>query len=316
MKGKVRFANFAFAPLCTVAGFLAASLVFAFVLKNPAPVPVFAFFGTVTVVCMVLYALLPGRGKRVAQVTSRVLIGGSLLFFGFAGMQNFQIEGLVFSTLAGVFSGVTVHYIMGKIVVPVIMGRTWCSWNCWTILVLDFLPFKAGKPWKAGLGRLRLVHFALSVALCAALAFGFGYLATYMAGYDPATGAGNKTMLYWFLGGNLLYWIGGAALCVAMKDNRAFCKYACPVTVFLKLSNMIALSRIKGDAKDCTNCGSCAKACPMSIDIPSFVKAGKRVLSTECTLCLACVKSCPKGALRASAGFDLGVGGTSCREKN
>ena len=39
---------------------------------------------------------------------------------------------------------------------------------------------------------------------------------------------------------NLLYYIVGISLAYALKDNRAFCKYICPVTVFLKPASYFA----------------------------------------------------------------------------
>lgn len=289
--------------------FFIASMVFIFVFKDPSPVPVFILFGTVNVVNMILYALAPAKFKKLFQHISRAIIGGTLLFFGIAGMQNFQIEGLWFSIFAGVLTGVIVHYMMGKILVPVIFGRTWCAWSCWTILFLDLLPFKKSRPWQKGMQRLRYIHFALSFALCAVLVFGFRYLTHYMGGYDHSTGMGNRVILGWFIAGNIAYYSLGIILAILMKDNRAFCKYLCPVSIFLKLSNMPALLRIRGDAQKCNQCQSCVNACPMHIDIPSFIRKGSRVVSTECIMCMSCIAACPQQTLRASAAIDLGVFG-------
>ena len=44
-----------------------------------------------------------------------------------------------------------------------------------------------------------------------------------------------ENILFWaFLMGNALYYIIGIILAFKLKDNRAFCKYICPITVFLK----------------------------------------------------------------------------------
>lgn len=47
-----------------------------------------------------------------------------------------------------------------------------------------------------------------------------------------------------FLVGNLLYYIAGIALAYKLKDNRAFCKYICPITVFLKPASYYSITRI------------------------------------------------------------------------
>mgnify|MGYP002441214841 CR=1 FL=1 len=50
-----------------------------------------------------------------------------------------------------------------------------------------------------------------------------------------------------FLAGNVIYYISGIALAFALKDNRAFCKYLCPVTVFLKPMSYFSVLRVHCD---------------------------------------------------------------------
>ena len=78
-----------------------------------------------------------------------------LLLLGYAPshcdqQQNFQIEGFFFFIFAGVFGGVIIHYINAKIIGPLINGRNWCGWYCWTPMILDFLPFKKSLGRKKG----------------------------------------------------------------------------------------------------------------------------------------------------------------------
>ena len=80
-----------------------------------------------------------------------------------------------------------------------------------------------------------------------------------------------------------------------MKDNRAFCKYICPVTVFLKPMSYFALFRIKCDPGKCISCGRCRQVCPMEVDM--LDPSRRRKNGTECILCMECVKHCPKKAL-------------------
>ncbi len=110
-------------------------------------------------------------------------------------------------------------------------------------------------------------------------------------------GAGNKErIMFWaFLIGNAVYYAVGIALAFLMKDNRAFCKYICPVTVFLKPMSYFALFRVKCDKEKCISCGKCKKVCPMDVDVTD--NSPKRQNGTECILCMECVKNCPKNAL-------------------
>ena len=78
--------------------------------------------------------------------------------------------------------------------------------------------------------------------------------------------------------------------------NPFFCKYICPVTVFLKPTSYFSLLRVKCDEEKCVSCGKCRKVCPMNVN-PS-ANSRKRENATECILCLRCVEECPKKALK------------------
>ena len=77
--------------------------------------------------------------------------------------------------------------------------------------------------------------------------------------------------------------------------NRAFCKYICPITVFLKPMSYFALLKIKCDTSKCISCGKCKRVCPMDVDVTD--NSRKRKNGTECILCFECVNNCPKNAL-------------------
>ena len=109
-----------------------------------------------------------------------------------------------------------------------------------------------------------------------------------------------------FIIGNLLYYAAGIWLAYQHQDNRAFCKYLCPVSVPLKLTSRFALLKIGGEAEKCNDCRACVKMCPMDIRIPEYIRNEQRVLSTECSLCQTCITVCAKDALKLSFGFDLG----------
>lgn len=104
-----------------------------------------------------------------------------------------------------------------------------------------------------------------------------------------------KIMFWAFLIGNVMYYAVGIILAFAFKDNRAFCKYICPVTIFLKPMSYFSLLRIECDKSKCISCGKCKKVCPMEVDVTD--NSRKRKNGTECILCFECVKNCPKDAL-------------------
>jgi polyferredoxin len=102
-------------------------------------------------------------------------------------------------------------------------------------------------------------------------------------------------MFVLFIAGNIVYYVVGILLAILLKDNRAFCKYICPITVFLKPMSHYALLRIKCNEEKCINCGKCLKACPMEVEVNKNSRSRKN--ATECILCQKCTKVCPTKAL-------------------
>ena len=150
-------------------------------------------------------------------------------------------------------------------------------------MVLDFLPYKIPQiPHKKKLEKIRYFTFGVSIIFVVSL-------------FWLQMGNLERIMFWCFLIGNILYYAIGIALAFAFKDNRAFCKYICPVTVFLKPASYFSLLRIKCDKQKCVSCGKCKSVCPMNVDITD--NSRKRKNGTECILCMECVKVCPKKAL-------------------
>ena len=112
--------------------------------------------------------------------------------------------------------------------------------------------------------------------------------------------------LVWLVFGNSIYFGSAIILAFALKDNRAFCKYLCPITVILKVTSRFAFLKIEGIKKKCTQCGVCNKVCPMNINIVEYIKNDERVLSTECIFCLTCTTACPEGILDDTFKMDIG----------
>ncbi len=241
-----------------------------------------------------LKRLLLRARRLVILVVGAVLFAVSLLL-----ARNAQIEGLFFGLLTGVTVGPVVHYAIGKVMVPLAAGRVWCGWACWTAALLDQLPFRRSPDWLPGRWRhLRGLHLVLSLALVVWLVFGLGV----------RDGAVGSNAALWFLAGNAVYWVLAVVLALALRDNRAFCKYACPVAAVLRQTSRLALVKVSGDAASCAACASraCLTQCPMGVRIPDYVSAGKRVLSSECIACQHCVAVCPPNTLGLSVRVDVG----------
>jgi ferredoxin-type protein NapH len=259
----------------------------------------FGYIGTAVGVGISLYILLPRKKKPSGRRFAQVLIGAYLLcFLGLLKKENMQIEGFFFYLLSGFFAGSVIHYLIAKVAGPILYSRGYCGWACWTAMVLDLLPYKQNKKgrfstkWEL----MRYAHFGVSLSLVLISWFFFEYRPTVM---------GNSELVL-LASGNMFYYTSAIILAFALKDNRAFCKYLCPITVILKLTSRLSLLKIEGDRNKCIRCGKCTKNCPMDIDVLEYVKQGKRVLSTECIFCLTCTTVCSENILDATFKLDIG----------
>jgi len=266
----------------------------------------FGYIGISAGLGLGLYAALPRKKKPFGRRLSLIMIGSFLIgFAAIYGGENMQIEGMFFGLLGGVYQAAVVHYLIAKIFGPMLFGRIWCGWACWTVMILDLLPFQrpSGRLPRR-YGWFRYLHFFLSLSLVAVVWYGLGF----------REGAMGQAALVWYTAGNLLYYAVGIVLAYVLKDNRAFCKYVCPVSIPLKTTSRFALLKIGGDAEKCNDCKACVKMCPMDVRVPEYILKNQRVLSTECSLCQTCITVCAKDALKLSFGFDLG-GKELLREK-
>ena len=239
----------------------------------------FSYIGTSIAIGFLLFQFRYKYARRIAQF----LVGAYMLvYLGLMCNENMQMEGFWYYLFTGVFEAATIHYAVAKIFGPFIFGRGWCGFACWTAMILDLLPYKIPQQLRKKWGWIRYITFVLSFV--------------FVSGLFLAQVKNMEQIMFWlFLIGNSLYYIVGIFLAFALKDNRAFCKYICPITVFLKPASYFSLLRIKCDKSKCVSCGKCKKVCPMNVDVTD--NSRKRKNGTECILCLECKNICPKNAL-------------------
>ena len=239
----------------------------------------FSYIGISIAIGFLLFQLQYKYARRIAQF----LVGAYMLvYLGLMCNENMQIEGFWYYLFTGVFEAATIHYAVAKIFGPLIFGRGWCGFACWTAMILDLLPYKIPQQSRKKWGWIRYITFVLSFI--------------FVSGLFLAQVKNMEQIMFWlFLVGNSLYYIVGIFLAFALKDNRAFCKYICPITVFLKPASYFSLLRIKCDKSKCVSCGKCKKVCPMNVDVTD--NSRKRKNGTECILCFECEKVCPKNVL-------------------
>ncbi len=266
-------------PICLLAVFEAVGISLWLTKENLFYLFNFSYIGAALSLSLALFI----QGNRNARRIAQLMVGlYMLVYLGLISHENMQIEGFWYYLFLGSFEAATIHYAVAKIFGPLLFGRGWCGYACWTAMVLDFLPYPVPQEPRKKIGWIRYLTFAASLIFVAAL--------------FVAQVANIEDIMFWaFIAGNAAYYALGIALAFAFKDNRAFCKYICPITVFLKPMSYFSLVRITCDHTKCISCNRCRKVCPMDVDM--LDDSRKRSNGTECILCLECVKACPKKAL-------------------
>lgn len=239
----------------------------------------FSYIGSCIAIGTALYSNKVKYARHMVQLAVGLYM---LLYLGILNQENMQIEGFWYYLFLGVFEAAVIHYAVAKIFGPLFFGRGWCGYACWTVMVLDLLPYKVPKQPRKKFGYIRYIVFTISLLFVGAL------FLLHIPNME-------RIMFGSFIVGNVFYYIVGITLAYAFKDNRAFCKYICPITVFLKPMSYFSLLRIKNDTDKCISCGKCNKVCPMNVDVPNNSRSKEN--GTECILCLSCIENCPVKSL-------------------
>lgn len=251
---------------------------------------IFPWIGFSISLGMYLMERLPRQKKSLGRRVAILLVMFALLFFvPIVNNENFQLEGVVLLVLVGFFGKGVIHYAIAKVFGPLVWRRGFCGWACWTAAVLEWLPVKKERLVPVHLKRIRYIALALSVALPVILVFilNFNVHEQYLF----------RREMVWMFVGNGLYYAIGIPLAFVLHDKRAFCKIVCPVSLVMKVPSMIGAIKMRFSGEACTECGACNRACPMDVDVMSYIARGKPVLDTECILCDECKLACPAGAI-------------------
>ena len=148
---------------------------------------------------------LMATGWKYAREFVQFCVGAYMLvFLGLICRENMQLEGFWYYLFSGVLGAGVLHYAIAKIFGPLLFGRGWCGYACWTTMILDMLPFKNPAKPRRRFGFIRYIMFALSLGTVILLI---------------ALGKANKTtMFYLFVAGNVVYYVVGIILAVVLND--------------------------------------------------------------------------------------------------
>lgn len=258
----------------------------------------FGYIGFSLALGLFLSNVLPKKKIGFARRIAQLLIGLYLLVYvGIIAKEDLQIEGFWIYLFSGYFAGATLHYLIAKIIGTFIFNRGWCGWACWSAMIFDLMPWKKPNvPVNKKMTLIRYVHFTVIVVTMVVLFF--------FSDFGKSFRRKEYVELYWLLIGNTLYYIIGIILAALLHDNRAFCKYICPIPVFMKIGARFSLLKNEIDSNKCIECRKCEVNCPMQIKLLDYKKQGYRIMSTECILCQTCESVCPKDAIKMTMKVD------------
>jgi polyferredoxin len=252
-------------------------------------------------VCIGIVYHNPELGRKISLSMVALVF---LVFLGIMQRENMQIEETVFYFAyfinTGIFTRVLIHYAIAKIFGPLVWGRGFCGWGCYTAALLEWLPIKENKtvPKKYTYIRIPVLIVSLLIPFIL-IQSGYDYVNRHI--YSPGDGSFFESHKFdqfiWFLVGYISYYIIGIILAFIFKKKRAFCKIVCPVSLVMKLQTRISLIKIRPTGTQCIECGKCNAGCPMDIDVRQYIKNGQKILSTECILCRTCAHTCPVHAI-------------------
>lgn len=191
-------------------------------------------------------------------------------------------------------------------------GRAFCGWVCPFGFLQELLhkipspKFQLWAPLRYGryavlLGTVILVPLLLGLEsswyfcrLCPAAALEVSLPVAFMQGGFSS-----------FWGTIIKFSILGVVLLLSIASLRFFCRVLCPVGAIASFFNPLSAFALRHNTDACPQCGLCAKACPVDVNLQEPKDAEPRGIAykapMDCILCLECADACPKaGRLQGS----------------
>lgn len=202
----------------------------------------------------------------------------------------------------GVITGSAIVFA-AMLILALSVGRLFCAWLCPaggmqdSCLAITNRPVKKGDwvkwlvwlPWLTGL-------IAVYLTQTQGLKINFFYQTQYgISVHRPEA---------------YIVFYGVTFIIVVMAlliGRRSFCHHLCWMAPFMmigrKISLWLHLPRLKliSQAQTCTNCMTCSKQCPMSLDVNAMVHQPS-MEHQECILCGTCIDHCPSQTIHYHLG--------------
>jgi polyferredoxin len=210
-------------------------------------------------------------------------------FGGVEAFYQYVREGNLICSL-----GVSNFFILAAVLlITLLVRRAFCGYACPIGTLSEWLQRGATRIGLAprripyGLDRgLALLKYAV---LAVILYFTWRSGELVFRGYDPCyalLGRHGSDITSW------AYVVSGIVVIASVFIVLPFCRWLCPLAAVLTPLARFGLARIKRDERACVDCGVCARACPMGIQVDRV----QQVTAARCFGCFECTEACPERA--------------------
>ncbi len=260
---------------------------------------------------------MPGRlfRKKTAAMYLRYMILGILLgYITYIGIMHLQHQtefppvdaicpfGGLESLFAIIFQGkflnrifISSFILLGATILLVfVSGRSFCGWICPLGTLQGIFGSLGNKITKRRYPlsmekdrKFRYLKYVILVVFVIGAWIGGKLL---IRPYDPWVAwmhlaEGSEVLSEFFIGAIVLAVSLGASIAIP----RFFCRYLCPMGIFLGILNRFSLFRLEKNEETCNHCRLCDQKCPVGIPIESM----KIIDKAECLSCGECIPVCP-----------------------
>lgn len=176
-------------------------------------------------------------------------------------------------------------------------GRAYCAWCCPGCGIQELVASCVRRP--APLTKATRIKYVIFAAWLTAIVI--GYLSAGAKTVDLSFGMTDIGVTR-----KIVMTVGAGLIIVPLGlvfGGFASCKYACWQAPFLIVGDVLRRRAgipglfISANSERCTNCGRCARECPMAIDVESQVRR-EVWTAAECIMCGSCIDACPSHVIR------------------
>jgi polyferredoxin len=226
-----------------------------------------------------------------------------LAFLSFPVTMNLLSPVVILNAAAnGIVNGSLIMFGL-MFLTSLFLGRAWCGWVCPGGGMQEIVEPVNNRPVRGEkIDWIKWLIWVPWVGMIAWLAVRAGGYSSVVPFFMMESGVSvDEPFKYIIYYGVVLIFL---ILAVAV-GRRAGCHTICWMAPFMMIGrwvrnrlNLPAL-RLQADASACSDCKTCTRGCPMSLDVNAMVQK-EQMEHSECILCGTCIDHCSKKAIRYS----------------